>query len=80
MVAILGIIVAVAVPRAIGTRDLQVISAEAPLAEVMRYATELSSMTGGVGSYTMEFDRYDLAPSFVAEKVIAAAKAQKEEG
>jgi len=58
--------------------DLQTISAEVPLAEVLRYATELSSMTGGVGAYTMEFCRYDIVPTQAAQKVIAAAKAAKE--
>ena len=60
--------------------DLQTISAEVALAEVVRYATELSSMTGGVGSYTMEFKKSDIVPQNVAQNVIAAAKKAKEEG
>jgi elongation factor G len=58
----------------------QVISAEAPLAELAKYAAELRSITGGQGSFTMDFDRYDIVPSNVAQKIIAeAAKNRKEE-
>jgi elongation factor G len=39
-----------------------VIKAKAPLAEVMRYAAQLGSMTQGQGSYTMEFSHYDQVP------------------
>ena len=59
---------------------IQVISAEAPLAELFRYSAELRSITGGQGSFTMDFDRYDIVPSNVAQKIIAeAAKNRKEE-
>ena len=59
---------------------IQVISAEAPLAELFKYAAELRSITGGQGSFTMDFDRYDIVPSNVAQKIIAeAAKHRKEE-
>jgi len=59
---------------------IQVISAEAPLAELFRYAAELRSITGGQGSFTMDFDRYDIVPANVAQKIIAeAAKNRKEE-
>jgi elongation factor G len=58
----------------------QVISAEAPLAELFKYAAELRSITGGQGSFTLDFDRYDIVPSNVAQKVIAeAAKNRKDE-
>ncbi len=52
---------------------VQVITAEAPLAELFKYAAELRSITGGQGSFTMEFDRYDIVPANVAQKVIAEA-------
>ncbi len=52
---------------------IQVISAEAPLAELFKYAAELRSITGGQGSFTMDFDRYDIVPSNVAQKIIAEA-------
>ncbi len=59
---------------------VQIISAEAPLAELFRYAAELRSITGGQGSFTMEFARYDVVPSNVAQKIIAeAAKNRQEE-
>lgn len=57
---------------------IQIISAEAPLAELFKYAAELRSITGGQGSFTMDFDRYDIVPSNVAQKIIAeAAKHRK---
>ncbi len=59
--------------------DMQIIRAQAPLGEVMRYATELRSMTGGTGSYTMELSHYDVVPARAAEQVIAQAKKAKEE-
>ena len=59
--------------------DMQVISGEIPLAEVQTYSTELRSMTGGEGSYTMEFSRYDVVPSHVQATVVAKAKAAQEE-
>ncbi len=58
----------------------QVVTAEAPLAELFKYAAELRSITGGQGSFTMDFDRYDIVPSNVAQKIIAeAAKNRQEE-
>jgi len=59
--------------------DLQIISAEAPMAEVMKYATELRSMTGGTGSYTMEYSHYDIVPARMTEQIIARAKQEKQE-
>ncbi len=52
---------------------IQVIAAEAPLAELFKYSAELRSITGGQGSFTMDFDRYDIVPSNVAQKIIAEA-------
>ena len=52
---------------------IQVIAAEAPLAELFKYAAELRSITGGQGSFTMDFYRYDIVPSNVAQKIIAEA-------
>ncbi len=48
----------------------QVIRATAPLAEALRYATELKSMTGGRGSYTMEFRSYDPVPPNVQQDLV----------
>lgn len=55
------------------------VDARAPLAEVMTYARTLSSMTGGQGSYTMEFSHYEPVPGNVQQQVIASAKLKAEE-
>jgi elongation factor G len=55
------------------------VEATCPLAEVMTYARTLSSMTGGQGSYTMEFCRYDVVPPNVQQQIIAKAKLKVEE-
>ena len=52
-----------------------VIKAQVPLAEMLSYATDLTSMTQGRASFSMEFSHYDYVPAEIAEKVIAAAKA-----
>ncbi len=58
----------------------QLIKAQVPLAEVMKYAPDLTSMTSGRGSFAMEFSHYEEVPAHLAEKVIAATKStQKEE-
>ncbi len=54
-----------------------IIKAQAPLAEMLAYATDLTSKTQGRASYTMEFSHYDTVPQQIAEKVIAAAKAAR---
>ncbi len=51
-----------------------VIKAQVPFAEMLSYANELTSMTQGRGSYSMEFSHYDFVPAELAEKVIAAHK------
>jgi len=55
------------------------VQAKAPLAEVMTYARTLSSMTGGQGSYTMEFCSYEPAPGNVQQEVIASSKMKSDE-
>ena len=57
---------------------LQCIRAQAPLSEMYTYAIDLRSMTQGRGSFSMEFHAYEELPQNLAEKVIAAAKAEKE--
>ena len=53
-----------------------VIKAQVPLAEMLSYASDLTSKSGARGSYTMEFDHYDdEVPGHLADKVIANAKA-----
>ena len=48
-----------------------VVTAEAPLAEMLRYGNDLRSMTGGRGIYTMEFNRYDKVPSYIQDEITA---------
>ena len=50
-----------------------VVDAQAPLAEVQRYVSDLRSVTQGRGSFSMEFDHYEQVPAHVADKVIEAA-------
>jgi elongation factor G len=59
--------------------ELQTITAEIPLSEVTTYARVLSSMTGGQGSYTMEFNRYDVVPGNVQKEILEKAKMEEEE-
>jgi elongation factor G len=53
------------------------VKAEVPMAEILAYAPDLRSLTGGQGEYTMEFLRYEEVPAHLAQKVVA--KAQEEE-
>lgn len=53
-------------------RGRSVITATVPLAEMQRYTTDLRSMTGGRGVFTMDFDHYEVVPSHIAQEVIAA--------
>jgi elongation factor G len=59
--------------------NMQTVEAEVPLAEVTTYARSLSSMTGGQGSYTLEFSHYDIVPPNVQQEIVAKAKLQEEE-
>jgi elongation factor G len=52
-----------------------IIKAQVPFAEMLSYATDLTSRTQGRASYSMEFSHYDYVPTELAEKVIAAHKA-----
>ncbi|MCE5253372.1 MAG: elongation factor G [Actinomycetia bacterium] len=58
--------------------EMHVIRAQVPLAEMLTYAAQLRSMTGGRGSFTLEFDHYEEVPAHLAEKIIAEAKARKQ--
>jgi elongation factor G len=55
------------------------IKAEVPMSEMLTYSQALTSMTGGRGDYHMHFARYEEVPTHIAQKVIAAAQAEKEE-
>ena len=56
-----------------------VIKALVPLAEILRYGTDLRSMTQGRGVYTIEFDHYDPLPSHLADEVVAQMKREEED-
>jgi elongation factor G len=49
------------------------VKAEVPMAELLGYAPELRSLTGGQGDYTMEFLRYEEVPGHLLQKVLDAA-------
>jgi elongation factor G len=55
----------------------QIVRAQVPMAEMLNYQNDLTSMTQGRASFTMEFDHYDFVPQLQADKIIAAAKAAK---
>ncbi|MEN6451189.1 MAG: elongation factor G [Thermoguttaceae bacterium] len=59
--------------------DLQTVIAEVPLAEVTTYARSLSSITGGRGSYSIEFSHYDIVPGNVTQEIISKAQMKEEE-
>ncbi len=49
-----------------------IVTATVPLAEMLRYTTDLRSITGGRGVFTMEFDHYEVVPAHIAQEVINA--------
>jgi elongation factor G len=55
--------------------NYQLINAQVPMAEVLKYASDLTSITGGRGTFTMEFSHYDELPSQQSDQVIAQHKA-----
>jgi elongation factor G len=55
-----------------------IVKGQVPLAEMLTYATDLTSMTQGRATYSMEFSHYDYVPNELAEKVIAAHKPHAE--
>jgi len=57
----------------------QVVKAKVPISEMFKYASELKSMTGGRGSYTMRFSHYEEVPHKIAQGIIAKYEAQKKE-
>jgi len=57
----------------------QIIKAQVPLAEVLKYAPDLTSMTSGRGSFSMELSHYEEVPSHLTEKIVSAAKPEQKE-
>jgi len=56
----------------------QIVKALVPMAEVLTYAPDMRSMTGGRGSFTMKFLQYDEVPVQLAQKIIDDANSEKE--
>ena len=54
------------------------IRAHVPMSEMLQYAPDLRSMTGGQGTFTMEFDHYEECPPPIAEKVIEESKKEED--
>ena len=59
--------------------ELQRVTAEAPLSEMFKYATDLRSMTQARGSFTMSFERYEEVPAADAKKIIESCKREDED-
>ncbi|MDR3567980.1 MAG: elongation factor G [Syntrophobacteraceae bacterium] len=57
----------------------QIVKAQTPLSEVLKYAPDLRSMTAGRGMFTMRFSHYEEVPGPLQEKIIELAKKEKEE-
>lgn len=51
----------------------EIVTAQVPMSEMLEYAPNLTSITGGRGTYTAEFSHYEEVPAQIAEKIIAAA-------
>ncbi|MFO7956328.1 MAG: elongation factor G [Candidatus Brocadiia bacterium] len=58
--------------------QMQVIQATIPMAEVAQYSTELKSMTGGEGTFTLEFSHYQVVPPHIQEEIIARKQQEDE--
>lgn len=57
---------------------LEVITAQTPMAEILRYAPDLNSITAARGSFKTEFSHYEEVPANLTEKIIEQATADKE--
>jgi len=57
----------------------QAIKAQVPMAEVLKYASDLTSMTSGRGIFSMEFSHYEEVPANISEKIIEASGKRVEE-
>jgi elongation factor G len=60
--------------------NMQIIKALVPQAEMFKYSSELRSLTGGRGSFEMEFSSYEEVPAQIAQRIIESAKKTQEEG
>ena len=60
-------------------KGLEKISAKVPLKEMNKYTTSLSSITGGRGVFSMEYDNYEKVPSDVQDELLKAYAAEQDE-
>ncbi|MDK1029776.1 MAG: elongation factor G [Anaerolineae bacterium] len=60
-------------------RGSTVVMAQVPLAQMLRYTTNIRSITGGRGYFTMKFDHYEMVPKHLAADIIEAHKKESEE-
>ncbi len=59
------------------TARSEVINAQVPQAEILLYALDLTSMTGGRGAFSVQFSHYEEVPAHIAEKIVAAYQAEE---
>jgi elongation factor G len=57
---------------------INIIDAQVPLAEMLRYATGLRAITQGRGTYTMEYSHYEHVPAHITQKIIEESKKEPE--
>ena len=55
---------------------IEIINAQVPQSEILLYATDLTSMTGGLGSFSISFSHYEEVPAQIADKIIAELNAE----
>jgi elongation factor G len=60
------------------TDKYEIINAHVPQAEILLYALDLTSMTGGQGTFTVKFSHYEEVPASIAEKIIEEHKKAEE--
>jgi elongation factor G len=58
----------------VGAPGMAIVRAQSPLGELGRYAGQLRSMTGGVGTFVMELSHYDVVPQLVQQKIAGERK------
>ena len=58
--------------------DSNVVDAQAPLADVIRYAIDLKSITQGKGTFSMEFSHYEEVPDHIAQKIISQRQVERQ--
>ena len=61
-----------------GSDGTSIVRAQVPMGEMLRYASDLRSITGGRGTFEIQFSHYDEVPAHIAERVTAEARKQKE--